>query len=289
MAKNGFTKKLKKYAALTSLAAGLVIFEPAFERHYIPTDCSLNERVEQGIETIEEYVRSLPKHAQERIESQVKKYLQNGYVESVWKNISNFVGVFEREAKEEGINPKILLAKAIVEAEHPKQVSSKGAAGQFQFTKQTAMEYGIKMDRYIDERFDPERSSDAAARELRRLIDRFENFEIALMAYNWGEGKARRKASKSFWDMQIGEIPKETYYHIPKVIAVAKMLEKPERYGLNLEKNEPEFMYYTTKNGDTLLKISKKIGRDFREIEELNPQIKNPNKIPAGIKIRYKS
>jgi membrane-bound lytic murein transglycosylase D len=117
------------------------------------------------------------------------------------------------------------------------------AVGLWQFIKSTGRLYGLRSDWWVDERRDPVASTDAAARYLRALYDEFGNWELALAAYNVGEGAVRRaikrQGTRNFWSLRL---PRETRNHVPKFYAALIVGSEPEKYGFTVT---PEMPYAT--------------------------------------------
>lgn len=115
------------------------------------------------------------------------------------------------------------------------------AVGLWQFIKSTGRLYGLRCDSYVDERRDPVKSTDAAARYLKALYDEFGDWQLALAAYNVGEGAVRkainRQGTRNFWELRL---PRETRNHVPKFYAVMILGSDPEKYGFTLT---PELPY----------------------------------------------
>ena len=127
----------------------------------------------------------------------------------------------------------------------PNALSRAAAKGIWQFTKGTAVRYGLKVDRYIDERSDPEKSTRAAARYLNDLYGMFHDWNLVLAAYNWGEGAIQKLVDKSgvsdFWNLANlkRKMPEETKNHIPLIMASIILAHNPEKYGLPIELDPP--------------------------------------------------
>ena len=117
-------------------------------------------------------------------------------------------------------------------------VSPVGAGGVWQFMPATARDFEMRVDAEVDERLDFEKATHASARYLRRLARRYDgNWELAIAAYNCGEGnidKACEKAGvEDFWALCRADLlPEETKNYVPKVLAVATIGANPGSYGL---------------------------------------------------------
>jgi membrane-bound lytic murein transglycosylase D len=142
--------------------------------------------------------------------------------------------------------PRDLMYLAQVESLFmPNALSRAMARGIWQFTKGTAVRYGLRVDRYVDERSDPEKSTRAAARYLNDLYAMFHDWNLVLAAYNWGEGAIQRLVDKSgvsdFWNLanQKRKMPEETKNHVPLIMASIILARNPDKYGLPVELEPP--------------------------------------------------
>lgn len=139
--------------------------------------------------------------------------------------------------------PKGLAYLPVIESAYvPTLTSRAGAHGIWQFMPDTAREYGLRVDWWVDERADPERSTRAAAAYLRDLYRQFNDWPLTLAAYNAGPGRIRRALEtnnvKTFWDLvDLGAIPKETRGYVPTFFATLMIASDPQTYGFRI--NDP--------------------------------------------------
>jgi membrane-bound lytic murein transglycosylase D len=136
--------------------------------------------------------------------------------------------------------PHGLAYLPVIESAYVPSVTSRaGAHGIWQFMPETARDYGLRVDWWVDERADPERSTRAAAAYLKDLYRQFNDWPLALAAYNAGPGRIRRamqsSGSVTFWDLLDNEaVPKETRGYVPTFFATLTIASDPSTYGFRL-------------------------------------------------------
>jgi membrane-bound lytic murein transglycosylase D len=164
------------------------------------------------------------------------------------------------------------------------------AAGLWQFIPSTGKYFGLTQSWWHDERRDVIAATDAALTYLDRLAKRFDgDYTLALAAYNSGGGtvsiamRRNRNAGKptDYWSLRL---PKETTHYVPKLIALAKIFDKPEDYGISLPslKDEPYFEVVDTGSQLDLAQAAKLAGVDVDEIYLLNPSFNRWATSPDG-------
>lgn len=179
--------------------------------------------------------------------------------------------------------------------------SSKRAAGPWQFIPATATKFGLKIDWWVDERRDPIKSTIAAAEYLSDLYEMFGSWNLALAAYNAGEGRIRRalKSTKSndFWVLRkTRHIKRETKNYVPSYIAATAIALHPESFGFeNVPYHNPlEYDEVVINSPMDLAVVAEFTGSEVADIKELNPELRRwctpPNvssytlRIPVGTK-----
>lgn len=140
-----------------------------------------------------------------------------------------------REIERRNLPAEILFVAVIESALNPFAFSPGGAAGLWQFMPATANRFDLKTDWWADERRDPALATIAALDYLELLYRRFDDWYLAIAAYNAGEGRiskaVRRAGHKDFFKLRI---PKETAGYIPRLLAFAAVFNEPEKYNLSL-------------------------------------------------------
>lgn len=150
--------------------------------------------------------------------------------------------------------------------------SSAGAAGMWQFMAATARAYGLEVSEYVDERRDPVRASEAAARHLADLYRETGDWHAALASYNAGFGRAGRTRG-AFWKRRAS-LPRETRAYVPRVLAAARVGRAPEAWGLHLPAAAPlRFRELWVPGGTPLGSVAARVGADPGRLRALNPHL----------------
>ncbi|MBR4801359.1 MAG: transglycosylase SLT domain-containing protein [Bacteroidales bacterium] len=190
---------------------------------------------------------------------------------------SYYFPIFENIFDKYGL-PKELAAMAIIEsALNPFAVSSANAKGMWQFIYSAARQYNLEIDSYIDERFDPEKSCDAAARYLKDAYTIYGDWALAISSYNCGSGNVnkaiRRAGSKDFWAI-YPYLPRETRGYMPSFVGALYMTKYYKNYNIIPDKvsmpaHVDTFMVHKNLHFEQLQEV---IGIPVEETRKLNPQ-----------------
>jgi len=202
------------------------------------------------------------------------------HTEAMLGRISIYFPMFEKYLSESNLPVDLKYLSIVESALNPKAVSRSGAVGLWQFMPPTGKENGLRINSTVDERRDPHKSTLAAAKYLKKQYKRYNNWELALAAYNGGPGRVnraiKRGRSKNFWRIKR-YLPKETQNYVPAFIAATYVVNYyPEH---NLVPIYPEIDLQMTELIKIYQKISfyeieQKTGVPMHLIEELNPSYK---------------
>ena len=175
--------------------------------------------------------------------------------------------------------PLELKYLAVVEsALNPQAKSHAGAVGLWQFMYQTGKAYGLEVNSYQDERMQPELATDAAAEYLKDLYRIFDDWNLALAAYNSGPGNVNKAIRRSggntdFWDIKYF-LPRETSGYVPSFLAIMYLFEFADEHGIEYRK-PPVFRYATDtvriKRPLDIAKLAESLSVEKEAIEYLNP------------------
>lgn len=172
------------------------------------------------------------------------------------------------------------------------------ALGLWQFISSTGYRFGLKRDRWIDERMDPEKSTKAAIQYLKELHSYFGDWTTALAAYNCGEFRVQRIIRNqrinyldNFWDL-YPMLPRETSRFVPRFIATVLIVNNPEKFSMNLPEPDPPLncQEITIDRPIKLSSLSTKMGLPPEKLADLNPELRHKStpdsqyslKIPNG-------
>jgi hypothetical protein len=185
--------------------------------------------------------------------------------------------------------PEELFYLALIESGYnPHAISRSKAGGIWQFIARTASRFGLKVDKWVDERRDPEKSTYAAAEYLKSLYEMFNCWDLATASYNAGEGKvlrAMKKAnSQDFWEIsRYRYLKQETKRYVPMFLAAVLIAKEPHKYGFSNINYLPPLVYEKVLvPPDTgLVWLAKVAETDIAELRALNPALKR-GKTPPG-------
>jgi membrane-bound lytic murein transglycosylase D len=190
-----------------------------------------------------------------------------------------------QELEKRGMPTELALLPVIESAFNPQALSTADAAGLWQFVPGTGKDYDLKQNMFKDERRGVLASTDAALSYLQRLYTLFGDWQLALAAYNWGEGNIQRIIKKN---QALGKgtdfeslaelMPVETRNYVPKLQAVKNIVANPGQYNVALPAidNQP---YFTAidKTSDIDLAVAAQLAEmSLDEFKALNPQFKKP-------------
>lgn len=180
---------------------------------------------------------------------------------------------------EEGV-PQDLIYLAVAESGFQPQAlnARSGAGGMWQFMPTGA--YGLARNGWVDERFDPEKSSRAYAKYIKSLYNQFGDWYLAMAAYDWGPGYVQRSVMRTgyadYWELyRRNALPQETKNYVPGIIAAIIMAKNPRQYGLEGLVPEPAVVSDTVSvdYAVDLRLVADTTGASLPEIVTLNPSL----------------
>lgn len=225
---------------------------------------------------------NIPLVMNDRVQDWIDYFQGRGrpHFERYLRRSGKYIPMMRKILREHGMPGDLVYLSMIESGFNPHAYSSARATGAWQFIYQTGVRYGLRVDAWVDERRDPEKSTVAAAKYLKDLYDRYNNWYLAAAGYNAGEGKIDRAIRKydteDFWELSHGRYLKaETKDYVPKLIAAALIAKDPAKYGFrDIEYEEPVPFDEAVIDGPVDLRIAAKCaGSNYEDIKALNPEL----------------
>jgi membrane-bound lytic murein transglycosylase D len=201
---------------------------------------------------------------------------------SLWLSRSGrYLDLMKEILKEKDVPEEIVFLPLIESGFNPYAYSPARAVGYWQFIASTAKKYGLKINWWRDERRDPVKSTEAAADYLKELYGMFGSWNLAMAAYNAGEGNILKALNKTktddYWSlMDTKYLKRETKDYVPKFIAASLIANSPEDFGFeDLEYHPPLNYDRVTISSPVDLEIIADCAETTEEvIKELNPELR---------------
>lgn len=187
------------------------------------------------------------------------------------------------EVQKRDMPTEIALLPMVESAFNPQAFSTSRASGIWQFVPSTGKHFGLKQNWWVDNRRDVMAATDAALTYLQKLHVMFGSWDLALAAYNAGEGTVMRAIERNRkkglpTDYQSLNLPSETKNYVPKLQAVKNIVTNPEQYGLDIQPiaNQPYFTKVTAPRQIDVNLAAKLAGISLDEFVSLNPEYNRP-------------
>jgi membrane-bound lytic murein transglycosylase D len=196
--------------------------------------------------------------------------------------------------RQKGLPEELVFTAMIESGFNPVAVSRAGAKGLWQFMAPTARRYGLRVDQWLDERLDPEKSTVAAANYLKDLYAIFGSWELSQAAYNAGEMKILRAiegtGTRDFWSLTRSRLLRdETKNFVPAIHAMTIIGQEPEQYGFTVTPDEPlSYEQITVPRGTSLKHVAGLSGIPLEDLVRLNPELRlkqTPPNAPYHLKV----
>ena len=205
------------------------------------------------------------------------------YISRTVARSSRYLYYIVEQIEKRNMPSEIALLPIIESAYNPVAYSRAHASGIWQFIPSTGKLYGLQQNFWYDGRRDVTAATNAALDYLEKLYEQFGSWDLALAAYNWGEGAVARSIAKNVakglpTDYRSLTMPAETRYYMPKLQAVKNIVANPAQYGIDLAEvpNQPYFVAVpTTKHIDVKL-AAKLADMPIEEFQSLNPGNSRP-------------
>jgi membrane-bound lytic murein transglycosylase D len=211
------------------------------------------------------------------------------YVQRMTDRGSRYLFHIVEELDKRGMPTELALLPFIESAFNPEAMSSARASGMWQFIPSTGRNFDLTQNIFRDDRRDVLASTRAALDYLQMLHDMFDDWHLALAAYNWGEGSVRRAIARNRragkpTDYASLRMPNETAYYVPKLQAVKNIVARPDEFGLSLPAlaNHPYFLAVAIERDIDVDLAAQLADMPLDEFRTLNPQMNKPVILAAG-------
>lgn len=199
-------------------------------------------------------------------------------------NAKPYIYYILTETEREGMPSEVALLPGVESTFNPNAKSTSNAYGMWQFVPSTGKRFNLAQNSDIDERQDLIKSTQSALNYLNYLHRIFGQWEPAIGAYNWGEGNMYKEVVRAgqkpgnidYYNLNLRE---ETNNYLPKLIALASIIENPEKFGVDLGdmENKPFFAVVNPLVPTSMSDIASQAGVDKATLAQLNPQFKGNN------------
>lgn len=265
-------------AALTidSMDLQLVMLD-SVDTEYIP-DSETSELLTDRLSCIQ---KTIPLTYNDRIHAFINYFTikDRDYTRMVLQRKDVYFPIFEKYLAQYGLPDELKYLSIVESGLNPRAVSRARAVGLWQFMPATGRYFGLHHDWYIDDRMDPEKSTEAACKYLSQLYSMFNDWELALAAYNSGPGNVRKAIrrsgyKKTFWEIHQ-YLPRETRSYLPQFVAIMYTLNYSRDHNLFVTDKEQsipsdtlqvnQFLHFET--------FAQLTGANMDEMVKLNPSV----------------
>ncbi len=211
------------------------------------------------------------------------------YVARMTERGGRYLFYIVEELDKRGMPTELALLPFIESAYNPQAMSVARASGMWQFVPSTGRDYELKQNAFRDDRRDVLASTRAALDYLQKLYGMFGDWQLALAAYNWGEGSVQKAVARNQkaglpTDYASLRMPAETKWYLPKLQAVKNIVARPGDFGLQLPEllNHPYFLSVPIEHDMDTAVAARIAGMPLDAFETLNPQMNRPVILAAG-------
>jgi membrane-bound lytic murein transglycosylase D len=211
------------------------------------------------------------------------------YLQRMTDRSNRYLFHIVEEIERRGMPSELALLPYIESAFNPQAVSSARAAGMWQFMPSTGESFDLKQNVFRDDRRDVLASTEAALDYLQKLHDRFDDWHLALAAYNWGQGNVNRAITRNqkaglptgYLDL---DMPAETRQYVPKLQAMKNIVAFPSSYDTQLPNigNHPFFDAISISQDIDVALVIRLADIKESDFHALNPSLKQPVVMAAG-------
>jgi membrane-bound lytic murein transglycosylase D len=243
-----------------------------------PVDPHVKEHAQQELKSVHS---DLPLVSNDYVDGALT-YFQGrgrGFIVKIMRRLGYYQPIFSEALKKQGLPEELVFLAAGESGFNPLARSRVGAKGIWQFMPGTGALYGLRKDRWVDEREDPVKSTDAATRHLKDLYNTFGDWYLAMAAYDSGPMTVQRAIERTgfadYWSLRsMHALPRETENYVPIFLAMALIGKDPKAYGFDVQPDAPQAVDRVVVSEPTDLRlIAELIDHPVEELIQLNPSL----------------
>ncbi len=271
-------------------------------------DSTERVEIENFLDTLDFSRFSLPFELNERVMREIH-YLSKtvpSFTEGSLSRKTAYDSMITEKLKEKQMPPDLVYLPLVESGYKPKAYSRAKASGLWQFVPATGKSFGLDSDYWVDMRRNPDLATEAGIAYLAYLYKEFDDWLLAMAAYNCGEGRVRRllreaRADSTFpdpvtyWDLKL---PKETMHYVPRILAAMIIGHFPEHYGFKvIKQTRTPFDTVTVNECVPLAEVAPSVGISTDELQDLNIELLKQTtppthesytlRIPAGTREQF--
>ncbi len=267
-------------ATQAGIKADTAIFYPESDLEYIPAEANY-DLIADRISCIDS---EIPLNYTERVHAFVNYFAvkDRDYMRMILRRKDKYFPLFEKYLKKYGLPDELKYLSIVESGLNPTAISPARAVGLWQFMPTTGRYFGLYQDWFIDERMDPEKSTEAACKYLKQLYGMFGDWELAISAYNTGPGNVRKAIrrsgyKKTFWEIYPW-LHRETRSYLPQFVAIIYVMNYADVH--NLIVHDEEYAWET----DTLMinkyvhleTLAAQLDLCLEDLQMMNPSLRYP-------------
>ena len=243
-----------------------------------PVDPKVKEQVQHEVKLVRS---DLPLVSNDYVDGVITYLQKHGkkYIQTVLDRRGLYQPLISSELSKQGLPQDLIYLAAGESGFNPFALSRQGALGIWQFMAGTGALYGLKRDRWVDEREDPAKATRAAARHLKDLYQTFGDWYLAMAAYDWSPNGVQHAIERTgyadFWTLRkLHVLPVETENYVPIFLATALIAKDPKAYGFDVPPNVALTLDQEVVTVPTDLRlVAQLIDRPVEELVRLNPSL----------------
>ena len=252
----------------------------------------LVDRIQNRRRAAAEVRGSIPRVLNRRVTQQINLFLKDrslNILKTAYQRSGRYTPMIREELAARGLPPELQWLPIVESGFKPRAFSWASAAGMWQFIYDTGKRYGLKRSGWVDDRFDPIKATPAALAYLGDLYTMFDDWFLAMAAYNCGEYRVLREINRTgnrdYWKMRL---PRETRNYIPKFLAVLHIIENPEKYGVVLPDTHDPYLIEEVRidKSVALQHVAELLAMPQDDLKALNTDIRYGVTPPTGFSLR---